>query len=271
MLFARFFRDRKGGVAPLLAIGIIPLVGAIGAAVDYSRANATRTAMQNALDSTALMLSKDAQGLTGAQLTQKATTYFTSMFDRPEASNVQVTQQFSSPQQGSFSLKVSGSATIATMFWRLIGQPSLDITASGEVVWGIKKLNLALALDNTGSMASSGKMTALKEAAHNLLTTLKNAEKTPGDIKVSIVPFATDVNAGTGNVDASWIDWTDWDAPPANSTPPANVGPGSNCPWSNSGNGFRCTTGPANGSSHTNTIPSSGTYQGYICPSINNN
>ena len=60
-------------------------------------------------------------------------------------------------------------------------------------------------------MASSGKMTALKEAAHNLLDTLKNAEKTPGDIKVSIVPFAVDVNVGTGNVDASWIDWTDWD------------------------------------------------------------
>ena len=55
-------------------------------------------------------------------------------------------------------------------------------------------------------------MAALKEAAHNLLTTLKNAEKTPGDIKVSIVPFAVDVNVGTGNVDATWIDWTDWEA-----------------------------------------------------------
>ena len=93
------------------------------------------------------------------------------------------------------------------MFWRLIGQENVNITASGEVVWGIKKLNLALALDNTGSMASSSKMTALKEAAHNLLDTLKNAEKTPGDIKVSIVPFAVDVNVGTANVDASWIDW----------------------------------------------------------------
>ena len=55
-------------------------------------------------------------------------------------------------------------------------------------------------------------MTALKEAAHNLLATLKTAEKTPGDIKVSIVPFATDVNVGTGNVSSSWIDWTDWEA-----------------------------------------------------------
>jgi Flp pilus assembly protein TadG len=212
MLLARFFNDCRGGVAPLLALGIVPLVGAVGAAVDYSRANSVRAAMQNALDATALMLSKDAQGLSGAQLTQKANVYFTSMFDRPEASNVQVTQQFSSPQQGSFSLTVSGTATVATMFWRLIGQPNIDVTASGEVVWGIKKLNLALALDNTGSMASSGKMTALKEAAHNLLTTLKNAEKTPGDIKVSIVPFAVDINAGSSNVDANWIDWTDWEA-----------------------------------------------------------
>jgi Flp pilus assembly protein TadG len=211
-MLSRFFKDRQGGVAPLLALAIIPLVGTVGAAVDYSRANAVRTAMQNALDSTALMLSRDAQNLNGAQLAQKATDYFNAMFDRPEAGNVQVTPSFSSPQQGSFTLKLSGSATINTIFWRLMGQPQIDITASGEVLWGIKKLNLALALDNTGSMASSGKMTALKEAAHNLLTTLKNAEKTPGDIKVSIVPFAVDVNVGTGNVNANWINWTDWDA-----------------------------------------------------------
>ena len=31
-------------------------------------------------------------------------------------------------------------------------------------------------------------------------------------MQVAIVPFATDVNVGTGYVDAPWIDWTDWDA-----------------------------------------------------------
>jgi hypothetical protein len=55
-------------------------------------------------------------------------------------------------------------------------------------------------------------MTELKAAAHTLLTTLKNAATTPGDVKVSIVPFATDVNVGTGNVNATWIEWTDWNA-----------------------------------------------------------
>jgi len=65
MLLAKFLKDRTAGVAPLLALGIIPLVGAVGAAVDYSRANAARTAMQGTLDATALMLSKEAENLSG--------------------------------------------------------------------------------------------------------------------------------------------------------------------------------------------------------------
>ena len=36
---------------------------------------------------------------------------------------------------------------------------------SNEVVWGVKKLELALALDVTGSMDSDDKMTELKKAA----------------------------------------------------------------------------------------------------------
>ena len=212
MLLSRFLQNQAGGVAPLLGLMIIPLVGAVGAAVDYSRANATRTAMQSALDATALMLSKDAQGATAAQMEQKAGVYFNALFQRPEASNVQVTQQLTSPQPGMFNIKVTGSTTINTMFWRLMGQDQVNITASGEVVWGIKKLNLALALDNTGSMASNNKMTELKKAAHNLLNTLQKAEKTPGDIKISIIPFAVDVNVGTDRVNEAWIDWDDWDA-----------------------------------------------------------
>jgi hypothetical protein len=98
------------------------------------------------------------------------------------------------------------------VFTKLLGNAQIGFSASAEVLWGIKKLNLALVLDNTGSMSSSGKMTNLKTAAHNLLTTLQNAAKEPGDVKVAIVPFAVDVNVGTEHVNANWIDWTDWEA-----------------------------------------------------------
>ncbi len=210
-LFTRFLQDCKGSAAPMLAIGIIPLFGAVGAAVDYSRANSVKSALQAALDSTALMLARDAQNMTSAQISAKAQGYFNALFNRPEASNVQVTPVFTASQTGNFKLTVSGSATVNTMFWGVMGQSQLNISAKGEVDWGIRKLNLALALDNTGSMASNNKMTELKKAAQSLLDTLKKAETTPGDIKVSIVPFAVDVNVGTANVGANWIDWTDWE------------------------------------------------------------
>lgn len=210
-MFTRFLRNRDGGVAPFLALAAIPLMGFTGAAIDYTRASAARTAMQSALDATALSLSKTAQGLNSGQIQGQAQQVFNALFIRPEVQGVSVNTEFSTPAQGNFVLKVTGSGTINTLFSKIIGHPQISFSANSEVLWGIKKLNLALALDNTGSMNANGKMTALKTAAHNLIDTLKNAEKTPGDIKVSIVPFAVDVNAGTGNVDASWIDWSDWE------------------------------------------------------------
>ena len=94
---------------------------------------------------------------TASQLAQKASELFHVDVRSARGQQRPGHQQFSSPQQGSFNLTVSGSATVPTMFWRLIGQPQIDINTSGEVVWGIKKLNLALAFDNTGSMASTAR------------------------------------------------------------------------------------------------------------------
>lgn len=210
MLPSRFWKDCKGGIAPLLALSIVPIFGAVATSVDYSRAAMVHSAMQSSLDATGLMLSKTAQGLDQTALNQKATNYFKAVFNHPEAKNVAVTVGMTQPSEGSFKLVMTSTASVDTLFGNVIGKSKVDLSANAEVVWGIKKLNLALALDNTGSMALSGKMTALKTAAHNLLSTLQAASHTPGDIQVSIVPFAVDVNVGTGNVGANWVDWTDW-------------------------------------------------------------
>ena len=211
-LFGRFLGNRDASVAPMLALAALPMFGLVGAAIDYSRAASARTAMQAALDASALMLSKDAQTMAAPDLIQKATDDFKAQFKRPEAHDIQVNPEFSQPAQGNFSLKVSASANVDTLFSRMLGQSTIHLSASTEVLWGIKKLNLALVLDNTGSMQKNAKMSNLKTAAHNLLATLKKAAKSPGDVKVAIVPFATDVNADPANVSASWIDWTDWEA-----------------------------------------------------------
>lgn len=205
---SRFFADQSGGVAPIFALAIVPIIGLAGAAVDYSRASAARSAMYAALDATGLMLSKDAATMTPGQISAKAIDIFNAEFNRPDVGSLQVNAVLSSPQQGSFTLTVSASGNVATTFTRILGQTSIGLNASTAVDWGIKKLELALALDNTGSMAQNGKLTQLKSAAKNLLTTLQAAAKQPGDVKVSIIPFDTTVNIGTTYKDQFWVDYT---------------------------------------------------------------
>ena len=160
-----------------------------------------------AIDSTALMLSKDAPTSTTAQLNQKASDYFHALFNRTEVTNVVITPTFTQPELGSFKLQVTATGKVPATFMNVFGQNNMALNVSSEVRWGIKKLELALALDNTGSMGSSGKMSNLKTAAHTLLTMLKNAAKTDGDIKVAIIPFDTTVRIGTTYKDQPWFDY----------------------------------------------------------------
>ena len=204
---SRFPRDERANVAPIFAIAVIPILGLTGTAVDYSNANSARTAMQAALDTTALILSKEANGLTQTQLNDKATQYFDANITNTEVKNRAVTPVFSTPQAGNFVLNISVTANTDLRFMSIFGQTSLPISSSTEVKWGIKKLELAMVLDNTGSMAQSSKMTHLKTASHNLLTTLKNAAKKAGDVKVSIIPFDVTVKPGNSYKNEFWIDF----------------------------------------------------------------
>jgi len=206
---ASFGRDRRGNVALTFAIATLPIVGAVGYAVDYSHANNVKAALQAALDSTALMLARDASSTSNTDLNAKALNYFTALFNRPEAKNVSINASYTT--SGGSKIVVNGSATVPTTFLGIIGYNDLTVGGSSTTAWGSTRLRVALALDNTGSMASDGKMTALKSATKSLLTQLKNAASTNGDVYVSIIPFAKDVNVGSGNYNASWIDWTDWD------------------------------------------------------------
>ncbi|MBI4276072.1 MAG: VWA domain-containing protein [Rhizobiales bacterium] len=192
-LTCTFFAARRANVTITFALAIIPVVGSVGAAVDYSRANSARTAMQSALDSTALMLSKNAAGLPNAQLKTIAYNFFASMYNYPEVTNIVITPTLASPSAGSYSLNVSGSGKLKTTFVNLLGMTEITIGAKSEVLWGMKRLELALALDNTGSMAWNGKIVELKKAVTSLLDTLKKAAKKPDDIKVALVPFDTTV------------------------------------------------------------------------------
>jgi len=56
-----------------------------------------------------------------------------------------------------------------------MGLSNVNINVTATIKWGNSRLRVALVLDNTGSMAQSGKITALKTATNSLLTQLQTA------------------------------------------------------------------------------------------------
>jgi Flp pilus assembly protein TadG len=199
--------DRSGNVAVIFGIAAIPVFGLVGAAVDYSRANAARTAMQVALDTAALTVAKEAANLTTAQVQNKAKKYFNAQFNHAGVKKLDIIFNMVSNGPGDFTVVAEATGRIDTSIAQVIGVKTIDLRTTAQVRWGFKALELALALDNTGSMAQKNKMVELKSAVKLLFSILKTNSKVPGDTKIAVIPFSTVVNVGTENVDAGWMSY----------------------------------------------------------------
>jgi Flp pilus assembly protein TadG len=211
----RFIGAREGNIAVIFGLSVIPIITFMGAAIDYTRASAARASMQAAMDSTALMISKDlsAGTINTSQISTKASQYFAALYHSKDALDAGVTATYTPPSGNNpANIKLDGTGKIQTDFMRLAGFPEMGFSTSSTTTWGNVRMRVALVLDVTGSMADDGKMTALKPAAKALIDQLSALAKTDGDIYISIVPFSKDVNADPTNYNATWIDWSGWDA-----------------------------------------------------------
>ena len=210
----RFAGAEHGNIAVIFAIAAVPVLSFVGAAIDYTRANKARTAMQATLDTVSLMLSKDlTEGLIQpSDINSKAQTYFTALFNNKDAKAVTVSATYAANSNIGSTIVINGSGNVATDFLKVAGFPKLDFGTSATSAWGNVRMRVAMALDVTGSMADDGKMPALQKAAKSLIDQLSALAKNPGDIQISIVPFAKDVNMGATFYDKPWIDWSLWEA-----------------------------------------------------------
>jgi Flp pilus assembly protein TadG len=276
----RFARADQGNIAMIFAITLVPLLAMVGAAVDYTRASAARSAIQGALDTAALMVSRDAAAnptLSGGAIQALATKYFNALYHNADAAGVTVTATYSPAGGGAqASITMEGSGTVPTDFMKLVGINQVAVGADSKTAWGNTRMRVAMVLDNTGSMAQNQKMPALISAAQDMVDSLSVFSKTSGDVYISVIPFSKDVNLGSSNANANWINWTDWLAEPTiltqNGYPSGwdTTVAGSTCPFTNKSHGFTCMDRPAtvSGAKSATSIPSTGTYSGYICPSV---
>jgi Flp pilus assembly protein TadG len=273
-----FLRAKRGNVAMMFALTLVPMTIAAGAGLDMARAMMVKANMEDALDAAALAVGAQSTKPTScaATATDSACVALQQLAQKYFTANYKADSTYGSP--GSVSMTIANESVVLTVTDSLpttllsaVGFSTVPVTASNTVVWGQTKLWVSLVLDNTGSMCepdsnpcpgdtnSNIKINALKTATHQLLSTLQGVSAQPGDVQVSIVPFAKDVKMGTSYVNDSSISWTDWESQPPTSidaVPGSSSGPGSSCPL-NTG----CVASPGSTTS-TSTVPSSG----MICP-----
>jgi Flp pilus assembly protein TadG len=198
-----FARDARGNVALLFGLTLIPLLIGVGVAVDYGRALIVHERMQEAADAAGLAVGSWV-GLSQEEMQTKAQQYFDANYP---ASTLGTVGALSISVDGS-DIKVNVSGQVPTTFMQLANINTVDVGASTTIAVGMGTVEVALALDNSGSMSGS-KISSLKTAAANLVDTLfasaQNSPK-PDPIKVAVVPFAASVNVGPQYANANWMD-----------------------------------------------------------------
>ncbi|HEX8167250.1 MAG TPA: pilus assembly protein [Beijerinckiaceae bacterium] len=216
-IFQRFRADRSGATAAIFGLSIVPVMGLAGAAVDYGRASAAKAQLQQAVDAAALGLVREAETANQHRLDRHGRQIVGTLLKDAKgfsADKVTVTRSGKT-------IRVAASGTVQTAVMGLLGFGSLAIASEAEAAWGMADIELALVLDNTGSMneAPHGKrkIDELKKAATRLMEDLRAVAREPNTVKVSIVPFDTEVRLDTKHRNADWLrfdhpsdrlDWT---------------------------------------------------------------
>lgn len=199
-----FSKDTSGVFATIFGVMAIVLIALAGSAVDYTYWMTARNAAQHAADAGALA------GATSSEtdmnkLKQLAAGFADSSLEKwPSIALESVTY---TPSTDKVEATVTGS--VDTFFIGLIGINTLPVQARSvaERAQG-GRLELALVLDNTGSMASgdgngSTKIAALKVATNQLLDeVLANSH---AEVRVAVVPYSEYVNVGLINRSQPWI------------------------------------------------------------------
>jgi Flp pilus assembly protein TadG len=202
-----FARDRGGNVALLFAFLSVPMLMLGGAAVDYGLATRLETKLQAATDATALLLCQTPLTTSQADLNTMAQT---TMAGAMGASDLVVDPLAITTNPRKITLTAHKLST--AFFGGLTGTKRINPGAVSQCATPLPKtFEIALVLDNTGSMAESSggqsKLKAVQTAATNFVNYVSTSAAFSSATKIAVVPFAGAVAVDPSAFRyASWID-----------------------------------------------------------------
>ena len=163
-ILRRFRRDRSGNVAIVFALLAVPMLGAVGCAIDYSRANQIRSKLQSAADAASVgSIAKTSAGFVAAGAMTSdgpvpagvadATKIFTGYVANQSGFTLGSVTPAVSKSGGALTSTVQFSATVSTMFLSLIGSRTVTVTGTSTSTANMPLyIDFYLLLDNSPSM-----------------------------------------------------------------------------------------------------------------------
>jgi Flp pilus assembly protein TadG len=130
----QFHSASAANVTVMFALSLIPIAGAVGAAVDYSQGSSIRAAMQAAADAASLGTVKIASTLSATQVQSTAAGIFNASFNRPQSTPA----VSASYDAASNTVTVLASASFKPNLMSIIGISSMNMSATSKATIGAK-------------------------------------------------------------------------------------------------------------------------------------
>jgi Flp pilus assembly protein TadG len=178
----RMWHDRRGNIAIIFGLVVMVLALGMGGAVDIAQMLLIHAGLQSGADAAAIAAARY-YGTDSAERRTRA--------DNIYLANV---AEISSASVGTLSSVGStwtytASYPTQTIFLKIIGINTVTLEAAASATASTDTLDVALVLDNSGSMADNNRIVELKKAVKLFLGSFP----TGADVQVALVPFDSEV------------------------------------------------------------------------------
>ncbi len=182
----------------MMALTTVPLLAAVGLAVDYSSLSSTRSTLQNANDAAVLFAARYRQ-VNGKMPSDGTIKEFM-------AANYSGELKTTKTQIVGEDIVIDSSARGQLYIFGMFGKYVPDIAVrSAAPISGDSVLEVSLALDTTYSMVTDDKIGGLKSAATSFVNAVFATAGPNNVVKIGVVPFSNYVNVGLTNRNQPWM------------------------------------------------------------------
>lgn len=188
-----------------VAVVSLMLVTAVG--IDFGNALVVKQKLISAADAAALAVGAE-PNLTEEEANAKAEAFIRAHYPEEDFGNLLDFSVVSNSAQ----VDVTVTARIPTTFLKVARVDTIDVTVHSQVLRQQRDIEVVMALDNTGSMASCSpfpcqpKIDRLKAAATKLVDILFGDDTVSEHVKIGLVPFSAAVNIGADKIGSGWLD-----------------------------------------------------------------